>query len=406
MKNYKFLVDDQYKYPSHTTLSFFINLALSVNEMNQIEDFLKKNEIEVIMIDNRKICKVMSKDLLKFDICIPNEQRIRDDDKVTEIVTYQLSQIKNKGNCNIMGVINIHCCQDTRQLYLVDGQHRYEAIRRINETNNIAIIIEIVYVSDICELKNNYNIINKNTSLPEFPDTIDKNLPEDVAKYFKASFPNIWSKSSRARRPQIYFNYFQEALGILANELSITDKEHLINLIIERNNTLSRWSVENYPEHKSISQTMMNKCEDNGIYLGLYKHVSDDFRYGWVRDIIKHYTGKDMKQDKVVIRKKQIPKTLKNVIWDKNIGKNKRSALCICCVHNEIKIENFHAGHIISEKEGGKVDENNLLPICSSCNASMATMNMSCFVKSNFPNNHLNFGIRNYKSSNKLFGFL
>ncbi|CAM9530663.1 unnamed protein product [Pylaiella littoralis] len=319
--------------------------------MDQLEEFLKKKETEVIVIDNRKICKFMSKDFLKFDIVIPNEQRIRDDDKVDEIVIYQLSQLKNKGSCNMMGLLNVHYCQETSQFYLIDGQHRYEAIRKINDTTNIPIIVEIVYVSDICDLKNNYNIINKNTPLPEFPDNIDKNIPEDVARYFKSFFPNIWSKSSRARRPHIYFNYFQEALGIITNELSISNKEHLINLIIERNNTLSKWPTENYPDHKSISNTMMNKCEDSGIYLGLYKHVSDDFRYEWVRDIIKHNIGKDMKQSRTTSRKKNIPKSLKNMIWDKYIGKDKRASLCICCMHNEIKIENFHAGHIVSEKE-------------------------------------------------------
>lgn len=361
--------------------------------------------MESIIVDNRKICKIMSKDFLKLDVLIPNEQRIRDDEKVDDIVKYQLSHLKDNGWCNFMGLLNIHLCKENNQMYLVDGQHRYESIRKLNETNNIPVTFEIVYVNTMDELKENYKMINKNTTLPEFPETIDKNIPEDVAKYFRTTFPNIWSKNSRARRPHIYFNYFQEALGIIVEELCIKNKEELLELVIERNNTLSNWEISNYPDNKNINQCMIKKCIENKIYLGLYKHVSDDFRYEWVRDIIKHNTGKDIKQISKCTRKKNIPKSLKTALWDKYIGKDKRSAFCICCNNDEIKIENFHAGHIIPEKKGGLPDENNLLPICSACNTSMGITNMELFVKNNFPTNYVNFCNRKYKLTNKFFNF-
>ena len=363
---------------------------------------------ETIEIHNRKICKIMSKDLLIVDISIPNAQRIRDDDKVSDIVLYQQEQLRKRGNCNIMGLINIHYCKSTNELYLVDGQHRYEAIRKINETNNIPVSIELVSVDTMEELKENYKIINKNTPLPEFPETIDKNIPEEVAKYFRTTYPNIWSKNTRARRPHIFFNYFQEALGVIVDELEIKNKDELMRLILERNETLSKWQLENYPESKKINPDMLKKCQDNQIYFGLYKHVSDDFRYDWVRDIIKHNTGKDIKQNIVKSKKKTIPKSLKTTIWDKYIGEDKRSAYCICCQNVEIKIEDFHAGHIEAEIYGGKTDDSNLLPICSQCNASMGSINMNVFVKNNFPNSYNNFINKKYKLSNtpKIFGFL
>ena len=350
----------------------------------------------------------MSNDFLKISISVPNAQRIRDDDKVNDIVKYQLEQLRTKGYCNIMGLINIHYCKSTNELYLVDGQHRYEAIRKINETNNISVSFELVSVDTMEELKDNYKIINKNTPLPDFPETIDKNIPEDVAKYCKTTFPNIWSKNSRARRPHIYFNYFQEALGVIADELNIKNKDDLLKLVLERNETLSKWQLENYPDSKNINPDMLKKCQDNDMYFGLYKHVSDDFRYEWVRDIIKHNTGKDVKQNIIKSKKKTISKSLKTAIWDKYIGKDKRSAYCICCVNVEIKIEDFHAGHIIPECFEGKTHEINLLPVCSQCNASMGSINMNVFIKNNFPDNYNNFINRKYKFSNtpKFLGFL
>ena len=364
--------------------------------------------IESITLQNKRLCKMMSCDFLTIDILIPNEQRIRDDDKVNEIVEYNRTHLKEKGWCNFMGCINIHLCEENNQMYLVDGQHRYEAIRKINTMVNIPIVIEFVSVPTMNELKINYKLINKNTPLPEFPETIDKNIPEEVARYFKITYPDIWSKNSRARRPNIYFDYFQEALGIIVEELNIENTDTLLQLILQRNDELSTWDITNFPDNKNITTSMIEKCMEHKIYLGLYKHVSDDFRYDWVRDIIRIKTGKDIKKSNNGSKKKNISKSLKTCIWDTHIGKDTRSAYCICCTNNEIKVENFHAGHIISENQGGKTDETNLLPVCSVCNASMGTVNMGEFVKTNFPSNYPNFTNRRYTltTKKKLFGFI
>lgn len=365
--------------------------------------------IESITLHNKRLCKMMSSDFLTIDVLIPNEQRIRDDNKVHEIVEYNRTHMKEKGWCNFMGCINIHLCEENNQMYLVDGQHRYEAIREINETMNIPIVFELVTVLTMNELKRNYKIINKNTPLPEFPESIDKNIPEEVAKYFKTTYPDIWSKNSRARRPNIYFDYFQEALGVIVKELNIENKDTLLQLVIQRNDELSSWELANYPDNNNITTSMVDKCVEHKIYLGLYKHVSDDFRYDWVRDIIRTKTGKDLKKSiKSITNKKNISKSLKTCIWDTHIGKDMRSAYCICCVNNEIKVENFHAGHIVSENHGGQTDETNLLPVCSLCNLSMGTVNMDEFVKTNFPRNYSSFSNRKYTSTTKkkMFGFL
>lgn len=40
----------------------------------------------------------------------------------------------------------------------------------------------------------------------------------------------------------------------------------------------------------------------------------------------------------------------------------------------------FHAGHIISDKDKGKVELENLRPLCSKCNLSMGSENMFEFI--------------------------
>ena len=69
-------------------------------------------------------------------------------------------------------------------------------------------------------------------------------------------------------------------------------------------------------------------------------------------------------------KKQHIPKKLKNIIWDKYVGKERGIGHCYCC-NEEIDSKNFEAGHIIPEARGGPTNEGNLRPICSCCNKSM-----------------------------------
>ena len=74
-----------------------------------------------------------------------------------------------------------------------------------------------------------------------------------------------------------------------------------------------------------------------------------------------------------------IPRAVKNCLWINNFGE-KRIGVCACCQREPITINNFHAGHIKSEREGGLTTLDNLAPICPLCNSSMGTMHMMEFI--------------------------
>jgi hypothetical protein len=80
------------------------------------------------------------------------------------------------------------------------------------------------------------------------------------------------------------------------------------------------------------------------------------------------------------IKKKQIPKALKISVWHKYIGETIGKSKCMCCNITDITQMKFHAGHIISEYNGGEMHIDNLKPICESCNKSMGIKNMSEFI--------------------------
>ena len=70
-----------------------------------------------------------------------------------------------------------------------------------------------------------------------------------------------------------------------------------------------------------------------------------------------------------------LSKKLKDEVW-KTYYDNKEKTKCpIIECSNIISKNSFHTGHIISEKNGGTLDIDNLHPICSECNMIMGCKN-------------------------------
>ena len=79
-------------------------------------------------------------------------------------------------------------------------------------------------------------------------------------------------------------------------------------------------------------------------------------------------------------KKQSIPKNVRIIIWNHYIGEDIIKHKCLCCKKVTISNTNFEVGHVLSEKNGGTHEINNLRPICFSCNHSMGAENMIDFV--------------------------
>ena len=86
-------------------------------------------------------------------------------------------------------------------------------------------------------------------------------------------------------------------------------------------------------------------------------------------------------------KRKTIPKSVKDKLWNDTFGKEAGIADCYCC-KTEIDSKVFHAGHIVSVAHGGSNDISNLKPICSTCNLSMGTQNLEEFKEERFGSLH------------------
>jgi len=81
----------------------------------------------------------------------------------------------------------------------------------------------------------------------------------------------------------------------------------------------------------------------------------------------------------VKVKKKTIPKVMKDLCWSKYVGDSVGKTKCMCCETNEIKMNDFQCGHVIAEANGGTITVDNLRPICKACNVSMGTENLNEF---------------------------
>ena len=78
------------------------------------------------------------------------------------------------------------------------------------------------------------------------------------------------------------------------------------------------------------------------------------------------------KNKKKKYKKSSIPKAIREQTWIKNFGENFSHKCYVGWCKNNINVFNFHVGHDKPESKGGKLNIDNLKPICTRCNLSMS----------------------------------
>ena len=343
-----------------------------------LDTILKINE-------NKYLGSIDISEIAKLELHIPSVQRLEYKDKIIDIVNYQEEYFKENKCFNFLGLINI--CLFDDKFYIIDGQHRYKSITKLFSMGyrNEPISIEIVIVKSLEELRKNYELLNKNTPLPEFEFGVptDNEIHNEVLEYFLERYGELFSRKMKVRRPNISRIKFEEAIDFLRNELKTTNAQTLIKQIEKENENLANWDPMNFPKINTLSNSekTLENCETWKFYLGMFFFNSQSYCYDWVESIVRNETGKILHKVPVKRRKKTIPASIKKQSWDKYIGKELGTAKCYCCKYNIISKNDFHAGHYISEKNGGEVKVENIRPICADCNLSMGSTNMDVFME-------------------------
>jgi len=323
-------------------------------------------------MNRQRIDLISTQKLLQYDLVIPTLQRAKDNNRVQEIIDYQLKYYKKNKTFNFIGALCIAKNIKYEQKYLIDGQHRYYAIKYLvkHKKNNFKIYINEIEVNSNEEMKHLFKVINKSLPVPKMPEDVSNHIPKITYLYFAKKYRKFFSNSNRPNRPNMNINIFQEELGKIISKYPKLTAEKIIDMIEKENQKYNKMNKKNFPlKGKRPNEYYLELCKKKGgLYLGMF------YNYEWI-----DYIFNGAKQPCCNYKKQTIPKCLKRDIWHKYIGKGKGSGKCYCC-HKELDCFVFECGHIEAEVNGGKTDLENLRPICGLCNKSMGSQNMIVFM--------------------------
>jgi len=143
-----------------------------------------------------------------------------------------------------------------------------------------------------------------------------------------------------------------------------------------------------------VNETIMDKLRNSRMKEDKKEVKEEKKEVKEIKEEKKDQEKKEVKEDKIVIqtvkvseednkplymRKQNIPKHVKTLVWNKYCGIESVTAKCISCRSETIDCRSFHCGHVLSEAKGGDVTITNLRPVCAKCNLSMGTRSMEEF---------------------------
>lgn len=341
---------------------------------------ISDNSCKFKILTNKQVSKYVLDNTFKT----PPFQRSIEEDKVKNIIDCYKKKHKINDNYFIHHGYTLSICKigNNKEFWVIDGQHRLEAIKRLSDYE-FSIIIRIKLCKTIQDMQNDFKYININTKIPltytyfenEFLQSTLLLVKAELENNFKKCFSRNKKKSNRSNK--MHINSFMGLFDIVkikklynkynidyGNNQYLYDKLLKINKIIfEKFQEFENSGRENYFINK-----IDKKAIEKNFYLSLYN-------VNWIEKL--YDTNYDIEIKALEkYKKKHIPKKIKIEVLNRDFGKEYNIGKCYVC-SDKIYRDDVHIGHIIPEYSGGKTIKENLRAICSKCNLSMGTRNMN-----------------------------
>lgn len=332
--------------------------------------------MEVLKRNNRDKLYISPVGEILDKINIPECQRTLNSEHLHCIYSSLLEEYSNKREPKLIGCIVICVYGDV--YYLVDGQHRLFALKKLYEEKNYnaKIYVQELTVKNFQEVENIFKRVNNSIPVSKLAEGVKRSDVNIIAEYFYNKYKSSISgrkplfTTSNAVRPRINITKFEESLSQIIKFESSNSK--IIDRIEEFIRELDEYNVEHFKLYTNDRNYKIQNMLDTADSLF-------SCRLGMVHltDMINLFG----ESRKLFVRKENIPSSLKRRVWDIYIGKDKRIGECPFC-EIEIRFENFHCAHNLAESKGGDLTIDNLFPCCGECNLSMGTMSYEEFIES------------------------
>ena len=302
------------------------------------------------------------------ELKIPNCQTSLEDNKINDLVNlYQkdslLWRFRNKV---VIGNLN-------KQLYIIDGQHRIHAASRLSDNYDDDLIFCEYYCKDENSMRKLFEYTNKDSYRNELYINNEEsikikmdNFIKKIKEYYPQSLKYFTNKITPTSVLKTYSSFRDDI-----NRIKLFEKydnvEDLIDYILKKN--------KEFYEHLNYKQNLLNNesCYYKNELIPLRDEIVFTTNNNNFIDYLNDNTIRPFHQYRK--GKKRIQKKLKRIVWNYRYPENKSMECPISNCNNIITDEKFDCGHIIAEWRNGETEQNNLHPICSTCNSRMGQMN-------------------------------
>lgn len=304
------------------------------------------------------------------NIIKPDYQGALNEDKVNSMIKEYIDKpnffyFKNR---IIIGDLN-----DT--WYIIDGQHRVEMCKKIFLEKNINNELIFCWYSFSSEndMRELFTSINKDSTKNRFYincETFEKIKISEFMKYVNIHWKEYFAKKKSIngkKKTQEEFRDELISINYFKNDKSV---QELYKNIHEKN--LEFYELNRYNINIKYNKDIFYKEELNSINDKVIICLKRNNFIKWLNDK-NEIPFHDYKKEK-----NKIPSRLKKASWIKEYGDVTDVKCPISFCNNTINCltaNGFQAGHIISEYNNGKIEINNLKPICKNCNSSMGSKN-------------------------------
>lgn len=167
-------------------------------------------------------------------------------------------------------------------------------------------------------------------------------------------------------------------------------KIHIIKNICGCNNDNKIFNkINNDKKQDQINNKKVDKINNNQVDQDvLDKIYLEEYRKIIREKIYEKLINKDIEQITEIAEKNNIPKykkvkisnIFKRQCWNHWIGEDIGKIICPVCKLTYITQLNFSCAHIKSESKGGKLELDNVRPVCCGCNSSVYTNDLTNFI--------------------------
>ena len=310
----------------------------------------------------------------------PEIQRDVDPERVDAIVAFQQSRLRDHGCLLFLGDIAT-LMSDRGHLWIVDGQHRLRAARRLAAERPDHPATLLVVSSDALPLHEAFRLVNAAVPVPEWLvegtlQSRQRAVVRQVEAGMRKRFGSFLSTATTPRRPNVSLSALVSALATVACRRpdAFPNAPDAVMAFLE-------WcNAELRARHPGTAVTAA--AVDKGARAGIEPlFFGNDPTFEFVSEWLDVWQAEPspVPQQPASAVKKKIPKATRMALWNRTFGERRGVGKCHCC-GREVTQQAFECGHVVASSHGGSDALDNLRPLCAVCNRSMGAEDMTAFM--------------------------